>query len=135
MGQLEVLFIQFRPFQATFYRKTVIFSGIRTWIVRVVGKYADHLITTTAPVRKMILTSFCKVIVKLCLQTYNEIGFHTCLNIFLNRSCWVCSLNHRSVFFASLLVRIIESLEKSFHMLSLGLGFKTRATIYSNSLG
>ena len=33
-----------------FFRKTVSFSGIRTWIGGVEGDHADHLTTTTAPI-------------------------------------------------------------------------------------
>ena len=45
------LFIS-RSFQTQFYRKTLGFSGIRTWIVGVEGEHADHLTTTTAHLGK-----------------------------------------------------------------------------------
>ena len=46
MGQSWTLFVHFRSFQQQIYSKIVDFSGIRTRIVRVEGKYDDHLTTT-----------------------------------------------------------------------------------------
>ena len=43
-----------RDFLQPFYRKIVNFSGIRTLIVRVEGKHADHLTTTTAQKDKSV---------------------------------------------------------------------------------
>ena len=42
-----------------FTEKTVGFSGIRTRIVRVEGKHADHLTTTTARKRFSLMTCCC----------------------------------------------------------------------------
>ena len=43
-----LLFFIFVLFKHKFYRKTVGFSGIQTWIVRIEGKHADHLSNPTA---------------------------------------------------------------------------------------
>ena len=48
MGHHRPLCVYFRSFQAIYRIKTVDFSGIRTQIVVVEGKHADHLTTTTA---------------------------------------------------------------------------------------
>ena len=53
MGQPRHFFVYLRSFQAKFYRKIVILSGIRTRIIRVEGELSDHLTITTA--QKFIL--------------------------------------------------------------------------------
>ena len=50
MDQPRPLFAYFPSFQTPIYRKTVVISWIRTRMVGVDGKRADHLTTTTAPV-------------------------------------------------------------------------------------
>ena len=46
-GPTLVCFVYFRSFQTQILqKKTVDVSGIRTWIVRVEGKHADHLTAT-----------------------------------------------------------------------------------------
>ena len=42
MGQADRFFVYFRSFQQQFYRKIVDFIGIRTRILQVEGKHADH---------------------------------------------------------------------------------------------
>ena len=46
-GPTRPLYVQFRSFQIQFYRKFVDFSRIRTQIVRIEGKHANHSTTTT----------------------------------------------------------------------------------------
>ena len=48
MGQSRPLLLIFNSFQIQFYRKIEDFNGIRTQIIGVEGKHADHLTTTTA---------------------------------------------------------------------------------------
>ena len=48
-------FLFFLFFSNTNLEKTVVLSGIRTWIVRVEGEHADHLTTTTVPANVKIL--------------------------------------------------------------------------------
>ena len=48
MGQPRPPFCLFSFFSNTNLQKTEGFSGIRTWIVGVEDKHADHLTTTTA---------------------------------------------------------------------------------------
>ena len=55
MGQPRPLLVYFRSFQQQFYRKIVDLSGIRTRIVGVEGEHADHLTTTTAQVRALLI--------------------------------------------------------------------------------
>ena len=53
MGQPRALFVYFLSLQQ-FYRKIVDFSGIRTQIIGVEGKHADHLTITMAIVYQQI---------------------------------------------------------------------------------
>ena len=65
MGESQTPFCLF-SFQQQFYRKLVDSSGIRTQIVRVEGKRADHLtITTTDKIISLfnLIVSQCQVIV------------------------------------------------------------------------
>ena len=55
VGQPRPLFVYFRSFQTQYYRKTIGFSRIRTRIVGVEGEHADHLTTTTAPLKLLYL--------------------------------------------------------------------------------
>ena len=58
LARLPFLFI-FVPFKHKFSRKTLGFSGIRTRIVGIEGKHADHLTTTTTQiVSKQFLCSY-----------------------------------------------------------------------------
>ena len=54
-GPTRPLFCFFLFFSNTNLEKTVVLSGIRTWIVRVEGEHADHLTTTTVPADVKIL--------------------------------------------------------------------------------
>ena len=54
------LFI-FVHYKHKFCRKTVGFSGIRTWVVEVQGEHADHLTTTTALVQKSFPCNFSQI--------------------------------------------------------------------------
>ena len=52
MDQLRPLFVSFHSCQTQILqKKTVGFSRIQTWIVRVEGEHADHLNTTTATLK------------------------------------------------------------------------------------
>ena len=55
------LFI-FVLFKHKFYKKTVGYSGIQTWIVAVEGKHADHSTTTTAPLICILAVQVSKLI-------------------------------------------------------------------------
>ena len=58
-----LFFVYFRSFQTQFLqKKTVEVCGIRTWIVQVEGKQADHLTTTTAQRTIIIPTKQCKAL-------------------------------------------------------------------------
>ena len=63
MGLHGLFFVYFRSFQTQFLqKKTVEVCGIRTWIVQVEGKQADHLTTTTAQRTIIIPTKQCKAL-------------------------------------------------------------------------
>ena len=70
-----------RHLLVVFYRKIVDFSGIRTRIVRVEGKHADYMTTTTAHHLHMMM---------LQLPKFERVISNT--NIWLWTSNWKCRL-------------------------------------------
>ena len=79
MGQPQILFCSFSFVSNTnFTEKTVGFSRIQTWIVRVEVEHADHLTTTTA---LQVLILCCAV----SLKAYNG----RAKNKALIKSCFV----------------------------------------------
>ena len=81
MGQPPASFVNFVLFKGKFYRKTVVLSAIRTWIVRVEGLHSDYLTTTATALFMFILheNSSAKVVPKWC-NNWELIKVHFSIN-------------------------------------------------------